>query len=225
VDLITKAYDVQRFQVSSRLSLDKDQFDLTATFPPETTRIQFGQMLQNFLKDRFHLVVHTDTQSFSSNVLVVGKSGSKLTETGDTTEAARSPYSSLLAKMPDPPSDQPGQEVLLSFVGNSIVLIAKARQQPISMLIRALHQASDPPLVDATGLTGLYNWSLTYEVPRNGITVPSNSPGTTVEPSPPSGAPDVFTAVQEELGLQIIRQKTPFSVVVVDKIDAFPTEN
>jgi uncharacterized protein (TIGR03435 family) len=41
----------------------------------------------------------------------------------------------------------------------------------------------------------------------------------------PSIAPDISTALQEQLGLQLVQRKLPFDVVVVDSFNKIPTQN
>ncbi len=39
------------------------------------------------------------------------------------------------------------------------------------------------------------------------------------------GGPDLFTAVQQQLGLKLEDRKAPFEVMVIDHIEKTPTEN
>ena len=73
-----------------------------------------------------------------------------------------------------------------------------------------------PPIVDHTGLTGKYDFRLEFskELP--------SAAGAEAK-SPP--APDLFTAFQQQLGLQQIPKKLPFDVVVIESFDAVPVEN
>jgi uncharacterized protein (TIGR03435 family) len=53
--------------------------------------------------------------------------------------------------------------------------------------------------------------------PGVAITTPANAP--------PPTAPDLFQALQQQLGLQLVAKKLPFDVVVIDSIDKMPTAN
>ena len=79
-DLITVAWHVDNFQVSSRGSLDAPLFDLTAAVPAGATKEQFRGMLQNLLVDRFGLKVHIEARDFPAYELVVAKGGFRLKE-------------------------------------------------------------------------------------------------------------------------------------------------
>jgi uncharacterized protein (TIGR03435 family) len=74
-----------------------------------------------------------------------------------------------------------------------------------TMVSHALSQ----PVVDHTGLTASYDIHLKF--------APSNDPN--------SSLPDIFTAVQEQLGLKLIPAKVPVDYLVIDHVDRVPTEN
>ena len=57
-DLIVTAYDLQYFQVSSKLAIDRDRYDLIAKVPEGATKEQLRTMLQNLLAERFRLKTH-----------------------------------------------------------------------------------------------------------------------------------------------------------------------
>ena len=67
------------------------------------------------------------------------------------------------------------------------------------------------PVIDKTGLTGSYDIKLTY-APLN-------------DPSANSANPDIFTAIQDQLGLKLIPAKVPVDYLIIDHIDRTPTEN
>ena len=67
------------------------------------------------------------------------------------------------------------------------------------------------PVIDKTGLTGTYDITLKYAPPNN--------------PNPNSNLPDIFTAVQEQLGLKLEPAKVPVDYLVIDHVDRIPTEN
>jgi len=84
-------------------------------------------------------------------------------------------------------------------------------------LINVLSSILEAPVVDKTGLKGFYNFTLEFENPRfqrlqNGTQLPVDS------------APNILTAVQEQLGLKLEAAKGPTEVLVIDHIER-PTEN
>jgi uncharacterized protein (TIGR03435 family) len=70
---------------------------------------------------------------------------------------------------------------------------------------------------DKTGLTGRYDFKLTY-TPEPTQHVPGASPP---EGAPPldSNAPSIFTALQEQLGLKLESTRGPVAVLVIDNAE------
>ena len=68
---------------------------------------------------------------------------------------------------------------------------------------------------DRTGLEGFYAFTLNFSAPRLGP-----SP----DPAPVDDAPEIFTALQEQLGLKLQPEKTMVPVFVIDQIER-PSEN
>jgi uncharacterized protein (TIGR03435 family) len=74
------------------------------------------------------------------------------------------------------------------------------------------------PCVDLTGLTGYYDFTLSF--------MPLLPPGASADslPNEYNDLPDIFTAIREQLGLRLTAQKGPVEDLVIDAIDK-PTEN
>ena len=68
------------------------------------------------------------------------------------------------------------------------------------------------PVSDKTGLTGRYDFKLQWTSLRAQKRVKSDSP-------PLDSAPDIFGAVQEQLGLKLEAKKGPVEVLVVDRAE------
>jgi len=77
--------------------------------------------------------------------------------------------------------------------------------------LEGLSDATGRIVVDKTGLTGIYN-----------ITLKWTPDGTAT--SDPNAPPDLFTAIEEQLGLKLVPAKAPVDVIVVDHVER-PTEN
>jgi uncharacterized protein (TIGR03435 family) len=75
LDLIIVAYEVEVFQVSSPVPLDRQNFDFSAKVSEGAPRQQFRAMLQNFLAERFHLKPRIQSRQFPAYELVVAKTG------------------------------------------------------------------------------------------------------------------------------------------------------
>lgn len=79
----------------------------------------------------------------------------------------------------------------------------------IKTLASLLARPVGHPVVDKTSLTGTYKLDLKF--------APNNVPD--------SDLPDIFTAVQEQLGLKLESKKVPAEFLVIDHVDKTPTEN
>jgi uncharacterized protein (TIGR03435 family) len=89
-----------------------------------------------------------------------------------------------------------------------------ATNQTMADIAEALGQgALNRPVVDQTGLTGRFDLRLTW--------TPDESQSATESADAP---PNLFTAIQEELGLKLESTKAPVDVLVIDHIER-PSEN
>jgi uncharacterized protein (TIGR03435 family) len=96
-------------------------------------------------------------------------------------------------------------------------------------------------VVDKTGLPGEYDFKIEYSsVGLTGLPGPGPAemvglpgppaPGGANSVAGPTGdasdpAPDIFTAVERQLGLKLTKGKAPLDVIVIDHIEKVPTEN
>jgi uncharacterized protein (TIGR03435 family) len=216
--LLFKAFGVEQGQVRGEAvqpRVGANFYSVTATMPPDTTKEQFQTMLQNLLIERFHLKAHHETRIFPGYELVVDKGGTKLKEATHQADDGPAPTG-------------PHVTVFHAGVGNIVL-----KAQTIGDLARQLGVALDtaekvqtqvmntprPSVVDKTGLTGKYTFTLEFSQP--------GPPGFTPEPgSPAADLPDLFVTLREKLGLRLNKaQGVPVDVIVVDSVDSVPTEN
>jgi uncharacterized protein (TIGR03435 family) len=222
------AYDVKPFQITGPAWLDSERFDINATMPPETTREQLHMMLQNLLAERFKLTIHRETRELPLYLLVVAKGGPKLKESTEAPAGDVDP-----ATIPPPGKVGPdGFPVLALPAGAPIVIFSftngRARmagqQKSMQDLADRLTGIVSRPVIDATGLKAKYDFMLTYS---------PESTNTPTPPPPPGGAnapeaeplPDIFSALQAQLGLRLESKKGAVEMIVIDHIEKTPTEN
>jgi uncharacterized protein (TIGR03435 family) len=221
-DLVFRAYgliDIQQ-QIVGPEWIDMDRFDLAAKIPPGTTKEQFQQMLQNLLADRFKLAVHHETKVLQVYELVPGKNGPKLGQPANISRADNlKPASSGkqdrngfpvvptgFSGMAMHAEPGPGGQVRQSWVFG---------QESTSQLAGMLSNLTGRLTVDKTGMTGKYDFILTYDLQQASATdgVP-DAPGLTV-----------FDAVEQQLGLRLVDAKDPFDLVVIDRVERVPADN
>jgi uncharacterized protein (TIGR03435 family) len=79
-ELLMRAYDVKRYQLSGPSWMETERFSISAKVPEGATKEQFILMLQNLLAERFKMAVHHEQKEMPVFELQVGKGGSKLKE-------------------------------------------------------------------------------------------------------------------------------------------------
>jgi bla regulator protein BlaR1 len=79
------------------------------------------------------------------------------------------------------------------------------------------------PVVDATGLTGAYDFRLTW-TPARGDFGPASQAASSDEPAPDQEGTPFPDAVKEQLGLKLKPGKAPLKVLVIDHV-ARPSDN
>ena len=89
---------------------------------------------------------------------------------------------------------------------------------PISQLARAAFPAVQTAVVDKTGLTGTWYWSLYFDASM----LPDVPDFARVNVDP--NLPSMPTAFEEQLGLKLRSTRGPVDVLVIDRVE-HPTEN
>ena len=92
---------------------------------------------------------------------------------------------------------------------NNTGLTVDAHHTNMDALARVLARSLDLPVVNGTGLDGIFNFKLHW--------VPDNA-------RPAMEGVSIFTAVQEQLGLRLRSEKTLREVLVIEHAER-PTEN
>ena len=102
-DLITDAYNVKGFQLSSlphwAEAVVGDPFVIDAKAEGTPTARQWRLMLQTLLADRFKLKLHRETKELPVYALVIGKTGSKLRRLSDQLKPEDPPEHSTIPEL------------------------------------------------------------------------------------------------------------------------------
>jgi uncharacterized protein (TIGR03435 family) len=233
--LLTKAYGVESDQISGPSWIDSDRYTITARIPAGTTQEQFQTMLQNLLAERFKLAIHHEPKEPPVYELTIAKAGPKL-----TSAAAGDPHDVPPEPAPDIPTpahmklDKEGCPVARPgvssgsgswgpgvtcsrFVKTSIAQLANTVSQFIAMEDGSFGTGAAVHVIDRTGLEGEYDITLKFH-----LTV--RFPGQASNSDPADG-PDISTALEQQLGLKLVRTKTTLDRIVVDQANRVPTEN
>jgi len=219
--LITFAYQIQGFQLVDDPSwIRSETVDIVAKMEGDPPPVPPGQgpdphmiAMRTLLAERFKLTVHPETREMDIYALVLarpdGKLGPALKPTTQDCAAM-----AAAARGGPPPGPPPGQNspVVCGMRGLPGRLVAGA--MPMSLLASNLSGQVQRIVVDRTGLTGGWDFEMTYAPER-----PINPPPGVEFPAADPNAPSLFTAMQEQLGLRLQSTKRPVEVLVVDRIE------
>jgi uncharacterized protein (TIGR03435 family) len=196
-------------------------YDIEVKVKPGSTEEQVNQMMQNLLRERFGLAFHFEQRSFIGYDLVLGKGGSKLRLAAPPDPAAPTNGDSVMSAQ-DVTTDRDGFPIVppgkATFRGVAVNhhMRLTVRKEPLTLLLQLLEgPAGTDHLVDKTGLNGIYDFELDYAL---------RAPGAEVDDQA-EAAPDIFTAVQKQLGLSLEKTKVTSDVLIIDHIEKTPTGN
>ncbi len=200
-DLIKFAYDVHAKQVSgSPAWADSEKFDVEAK--PDTRGMpsvnQMKTMLQKLLADRFSLTFHNEKKELSVYAITVLKSGAKIKKEENST-------------------------IPIPGFGGLPQRGFNARNATLAEFARVLQaQFMDMPVVDQTGLGDTrYTFVVKFTLdpgmrPFGGAVPPPSAQTSTADPDAP---PDLYSAMELQLGLRLQKTKAPVEVMVIDKVE------
>jgi uncharacterized protein (TIGR03435 family) len=216
-NLVANAWDLRFDELKAPAWTNDVRFHITAKLPSGATREQFREMQQNLLIDRFGLKFHRERKEVQGYELVVAKNGPKFREKAagpakpTTPGDDRSPIQTRASMGAD------GFPVLPPGMSTAVMQNrARAAWNGLTMdsIARMLAGYAGKPVVDGTGLHARYDISLYW------VTAPP-----TDEASAGHAAPDLFTALQQQLGLKLEPKKLIIDMLVVDHAEKAPTEN
>jgi uncharacterized protein (TIGR03435 family) len=217
--LIYIAYKIKSSQILGGPAwLNSETFDITAT-AADMTGDNFPFTLQTLLEDRFKLKVHPETKEGNVYDLTIAKSGLKMQPTQPGACVPLNLSRNRAAQTPDQKSC--GWQQSSSSLKGIGIFITDPPGVPRQGLIGQLSAITDKPVIDQTGLTGSYDVHLEW-TPDD---VSSNALNESAQPAPLTDTgPTEFTAVREQLGLELKPAKGPITFLVIDSVDR-PSEN
>jgi uncharacterized protein (TIGR03435 family) len=173
--IVRDAYNVAPYQLSQGPDwIYTDRFHLEAKAEGANER-QLRQMLQSLLAERFQLALHRGSKQMPVYALKIAKKGTKLREW----------------QAGDP---MPG----FSSKGHQHSFIERGK---IDRLIDALFPSAGRPIVDRTGLSGVYVFHVEWD-----------------------DGPNFLSAALSQLGLRLESQKGPVDFFTIERIEQ-PSEN
>jgi uncharacterized protein (TIGR03435 family) len=199
------------------------RFDIEAQPKGNTDPKQMWLMWQTLLADRFKLRLRRETRELPVYDLTVLESGPKL------------PVAKEAGCVSFPPGTKPRYVsgkvdcgyVSGPFEGYPPGLHIEGRKVHMADLIRELALVLDRPVFDKTEFAGEFDLNLRFTRDEAMMGLPGfggpGDPGGT-RPSTDPNLPNIFAALEEQLGLKLVPAKGPVEVLVIDHAER-PTEN
>jgi uncharacterized protein (TIGR03435 family) len=231
--LAYQAFDIKHgYQMEYAHWMDNAYFTLNATPPEGTTKADLPIMMQHLLEDRFGLAFHHETRQMEGFELVVAKLGPKLTKSAGPTPD-KPANNSPSAAMPFGPGiefkngvPQFTKDARSGQLYSSTTAWWRGRNKTMQSLASDLADRLRVLVMDATGLTGEYDYTLTYTPGEEMYAPGSVPPARGDEAAAPLEHPMLLDALKEQLGLELRPVKNvSIDVVIIDSANKVPTEN
>ena len=197
--LVQYAYDVQPSQVTGGPAwTSTSRFHVDARTERTTTPVQMRAMVKQMLAERFALRVHTDVAERPIYRMVVARPDGKLGPSIYRTEDAECGGSD------SQPCDLAVWSGGLTSSGMGL------QQLAVALFNRSQSTGVDRPVVDHTGLTGRFGFTLMFSLFASAAYE--------------SDDPSIFTALREQLGLKLEPARGRVELLVIDSVEQ-PTPN
>jgi len=230
ITYIGYAFEIRNYQIVGPDWLRFQLFDIVAKLPEGATTKQVPQMLRALLENRFGLKAHRESKEFPVYGLEVAKSGLRMKELPPDPEAAADLTNPLNVTFT---ADRSGGSFSL---GGGAYFTAgekgvEGKRLSMSALTYMLTPFLDRPAIDATGLKGIYDFTLSIS-PEDLRAMQVRSAVNAGVSLPPqalrvldSASGDSLGAALDKLGLTLVSRKAPLEVIVIDAMQKMPTEN
>jgi uncharacterized protein (TIGR03435 family) len=193
---ILYAYGVANYQISGGPKwIGTDGFDIAATAPPNTSGAQLRLMLRALLEERFHLAWHREQKQVPAYDLVLGRGGPKF------------------------PVEKREMTASDGRIGGGGRGLLGGKAVTAAVFAEYLSHLLDRPVIDQTGIEGVFDFRLSWnpdEMQRAGLSTEGRPAA--------DGAPSLFAALQDQLGLKVIPRKGTIDLFVIDHAEK-PSEN
>jgi uncharacterized protein (TIGR03435 family) len=202
-DLINLAYWLHPKQLTGGPAwTESEKYDMAGKpdAPGQPSVDQMKMMIQKLLADRFQLKFHFEKRDLSAYAVRITNAGAKI------------------IRSQDDPKGYPGWNFGRTAAGTTLTF----RNSPMSQVTAILQNFLDKPVVDQSGLSERYDFTLTFTLDPAQMARLGGPPIPAADN--PDAAPDVFTAFQQQLGLKLESTKAPVDVMVIDKVEK-PSEN
>ncbi len=188
--------------------------------PPVRSEMLTGPMLQAFLEERFRLKTHREMREMPVYTMTAEKGGLKVRPLA---EGACAPldlsHPPALPKRGDPPPNVCG--IMTIRPNGKGEMTIEVSGSTTTQFAQRLSQFLDRTVVDKSGSAGKFNFHLEFTPDRN---MPAQNAlagrgGDPADAANPDSGPDVFVALQEQIGLKLSSDKGPVSFLIIDYVE------
>jgi uncharacterized protein (TIGR03435 family) len=247
--LLMRAYDVEIDQIIGpgwiMENMGPNLYEIDATMSPATTRVQFQSMMQDLLAERFGLEVHREQRHFPGYELVVAKGGPRLKESLLDLSPTADPIPRSLNRQAGGYALLPKGPQLVTTLGRGMIVI-QGQEKTIGELAKILGRtiaqslgenmndftSPKPRVIDRTGLTRKFDFMIEFSCEGcasfGGMTIANGAMARAQTADEPlgNGLPNVFVALEKQIGLRLVKTKDiRLDVIVVDRVSKLPAEN
>lgn len=175
-------------------------------------------MLRALLVQRFALTTHVEDRPVSAYTLVADKPKLRPADPSHRTNCREG----VDPGAKDPRTTNPALSRLVTCQNMTLQQFAEDLPRLAGGYIRI-------PVVDATGVTGAWDFTLNFSPSGQVNTAPAGTapaPAVSVPmATDPTGSLSLFDAVERQLGLKLDMRKRPMPVLVIDSVNERPSEN
>lgn len=151
-DAIRGAYKVNDFQIVAPDWMSSVRFNVDARLPAGGTTDQIPEMFQALLEERFKLTWRREPREMQVYALLVGKDGPKL-----------KPAQSLAPGEATAMGTDGKPRAGVAFGGSLAQMTISAPHASLLTLVGVASRFTSRPVIDATGIEGDYDFTLTFE--------------------------------------------------------------
>src|SRR5579862_376145 len=189
-----------------------ERYDIIAKPAPDShpTREQQTEMRRNLLIDRLKIAGHIEDVERTTFALVPARSDGRLGPQLKKSDSDCTPPSAEVARQAAAAGRAINQCGIMQMGPGTM----DVRAITLDRLVLSLRGLAGGQVTNRTGLDGLYDVSLRFAMPNLSA----------ARPAPDTDAPQFETALQEQLGLKLVPEKTTVKVFVIDHIER-PTPN
>jgi uncharacterized protein (TIGR03435 family) len=202
--------------------VNTERYAVQTKSPAGVSPAAMSVMILNMLKDRFQLAAHVETREQPISHLVMTRSDGRL---GPALKPTSAECQAIMAERVEaarqggPPS-LPDPNTTCGSGRTAPGLVALSGRT-IAQLVPTLSDLTGRPVIDKTGLTGLYDFTLkfAFEGRMPGVMGPLGVPPGAQPPAADPDAPALSVALQEQLGLKLESARAPVDIVVIDRFE------